>query len=108
MSYIFCVQAIIIAWLIHLITYIASFISRRAWKSDRSFATRCRIVAPKREKLQAALASLKQKESALEEAMQQLQNLHEQLERLQGMYDAKMKEKEDLIRLASILVFLAL
>ncbi|KMR01924.1 dynein heavy chain axonemal [Lasius niger] len=67
-----------------------------------------RIVAPKRERLQIALESLKQKEMALEETMQQLQNLHEQLERLQRMYDAKMKEKEDLIKLASIPMFLAL
>lgn len=65
-----------------------------------------RIVAPKRERLQIALESLKQKEIALEEAMQQLQNLHEQLERLQRTYDAKMKEKENLIKLASISVFL--
>lgn len=65
-------------------------------------------MAPKREKLLAALESLRQKEAALEEAMQQLKNLHEELERLQQMYDAKMKEKEDLIRLASTLVFLAL
>lgn len=71
-------------------------------------ATRCRIVAPKREKLQTALDSLRQKEMALKEAMQQLRNLHQQLDRLQRMYDAKMKEKEDLIRLASISVFLAL
>lgn len=61
-----------------------------------------RIVAPKREKLQAALSSLKQKEQALEEAMQQLQKLHEKLGKLQQMYDAKMKEKEELIKLASI------
>lgn len=69
--------------------------------------SRRRIVAPKREKLQAALESLRQKEAALEEAMRQLRNLQEELERLQQMYDAKMKEKEDLIRLASTLVFLA-
>ncbi|EZA48745.1 Dynein heavy chain 2, axonemal [Ooceraea biroi] len=62
-----------------------------------------RIVAPKREKLQVALASLKQKEMALEQTMQQLQNLREQLEKLQRMYDARMKEKEDLIRLAELL-----
>lgn len=65
-------------------------------------------MAPKRERLWAALESLKRKEMALDEAMQQLQNLREQLERLQGMYDAKMKEKEDLIRLVSTLVFLVL
>lgn len=65
----------------------------------------CRIVAPKREKLQIALESLKQKEMALKEAMQQLQNSREQLGRLRRMYDAKMKEKEDLIRLASTPVF---
>lgn len=60
---------------------------------------RRRIVAPKREKLQTALESLRQKEMALEEAMQQLQSLQEQLEKLQRTYDAKMKEKEDLIGL---------
>lgn len=65
----------------------------------------CRIVAPKREKLRIALESLKQKEMALKEAMQQLQNSREQLGRLRRMYDAKMKEKEDLIRLASTPVF---
>lgn len=58
-----------------------------------------RIVAPKREKLEAALKSLGQKEEELTEAVAQLQKLHEELERLQQMYDAKMKEKEDLIRL---------
>lgn len=60
-----------------------------------------RIVAPKREKLQAALKSLKEKEQALEEAMKQLQKLQEKLKKLQEMYDAKMKEKEELIKLAS-------
>ena len=64
-----------------------------------------RIVAPKREKLQIALELLRQKEMALKEAMQQLQNIREQLERLQQMYDAKMKEKEDLISLVSTLMF---
>ncbi|CAK9808028.1 Dynein axonemal heavy chain 2 [Anthophora quadrimaculata] len=62
-----------------------------------------RIVAPKREKLQAALMSLKQKEDALKEAMQQLEKLQEKLIKLQEMYDAKMKEKEELIKLAELL-----
>ncbi|XP_043277760.1 dynein axonemal heavy chain 2 [Venturia canescens] len=62
-----------------------------------------KIVAPKREKLEAALKSLRQKEEELTEAVAQLQKLHEELERLQQMYDAKMKEKEDLIRLAELL-----
>lgn len=61
-----------------------------------------RIVAPKREKLEAALESLRQKEAALKEAMQQLERLQEKLEKLQQMYDSKMKEKEELIKLASI------
>lgn len=61
-----------------------------------------RIVAPKREKLFAALASLKQKEDALAEAMRQFQKLQEKLEKLQEMYDAKMREKEELIKLASV------
>lgn len=60
-----------------------------------------RIVAPKREKLEAALESLHQKEAALAEAEAQLQKLREELKSLQEMYDAKMKEKEDLIRLVS-------
>ncbi|KAI4504209.1 hypothetical protein M0802_000680 [Mischocyttarus mexicanus] len=59
-----------------------------------------RIVAPKREKLEAALESLRQKETALAEATAQLQKIQEELERLQEMYDAKMKEKEDLIKMA--------
>ncbi|KAG5316465.1 DYH2 protein, partial [Acromyrmex insinuator] len=62
-----------------------------------------RIVAPKREKLQIALESLRQKEMALKEAMQQLQHIREQLEKLRQMYDAKMKEKENLITLAELL-----
>ncbi|XP_076651590.1 dynein heavy chain 2, axonemal kl-2 [Halictus rubicundus] len=62
-----------------------------------------RIVAPKREKLYAALASLKQKEDALAEAMQQFQKLQEKLEKLQEMYDGKMHEKEELIKLAELL-----
>ncbi|KAI4493628.1 hypothetical protein M0804_001804 [Polistes exclamans] len=59
-----------------------------------------RIVAPKREKLEAALESLRQKETALAEATAQLQKIQKELERLQEMYDAKMKEKEDLIKMA--------
>lgn len=78
------------------------------WNPNHTFTIRRRIVAPKRERLQIALESLRQKEIALEEALQQLQNLHEQLERLQRTYDAKMKEKEDLIKLVSISVFLTL
>ncbi|XP_076295130.1 dynein heavy chain 2, axonemal kl-2 [Lasioglossum baleicum] len=62
-----------------------------------------RIVAPKREKLYVALASLKQKEDALLEAMQQFQKLQEKLEKLQEMYDGKMHEKEELIKLAELL-----
>ncbi|XP_031370853.1 dynein heavy chain 2, axonemal [Apis dorsata] len=62
-----------------------------------------RVVAPKREKLQAALKSLREKEKALEEAMYQLQKLQEKLQVLQEMYDAKMKEKEELIKLAELL-----
>nr|XP_034179953.1 dynein heavy chain 2, axonemal [Osmia lignaria] len=62
-----------------------------------------RIVAPKREKLEAALESLRQKEAALKEAMQQLERLQEKLEKLQQMYDSKMKEKEELIKLAELL-----
>ncbi|XP_012153483.1 dynein heavy chain 2, axonemal kl-2 [Megachile rotundata] len=62
-----------------------------------------RIVAPKREKLEAALESLRQKEAALQEAMQQLQKLREKLEQLQQMYDSKMSEKDELIKLAELL-----
>ncbi|XP_017886409.1 dynein heavy chain 2, axonemal [Ceratina calcarata] len=62
-----------------------------------------RVVAPKREKLNAALASLKQKEQALSDAMTQLQRLEQRLLELQEMYDGKMKEKEELIKLAELL-----
>ncbi|XP_033219684.1 dynein heavy chain 2, axonemal [Belonocnema kinseyi] len=62
-----------------------------------------RIVAPKRERLQAALASLREKEAALAEAEAQLQILRKELQKLQTMYDAKMKEKDDLIKLAKLL-----
>lgn len=65
-----------------------------------------RIVAPKREKLEAALESLRQKEEALAEAVTQLQKLRQELERLQAMYDARMKEKEDLIKLVGTIHFL--
>lgn len=51
--------------------------------------------------MQAALKSLRDKEKALADAMQQLQKLHEKLQKLKEMYDAKMKEKEELIKLAS-------
>lgn len=54
-------------------------------------------MAPKREKLEAALDSLRQKEAALAEAKAQLQKLREELEMLQKVYDQKMQEKEDLI-----------
>ncbi|KAK0165141.1 hypothetical protein PV328_003689 [Microctonus aethiopoides] len=62
-----------------------------------------RIVAPKRERLQLALESLEQTEKAFNEAVAQLQKLRQELESLQRMYDAKMKEKEDLIRMAELL-----
>ncbi|XP_066581151.1 dynein axonemal heavy chain 2 [Prorops nasuta] len=62
-----------------------------------------RIVRPKREKLELALDSLRQKEAALDEAMQQLQKLNEELRGLQRLYDTKMKEKDELIRLAESL-----
>ncbi|KAJ8670787.1 hypothetical protein QAD02_002046 [Eretmocerus hayati] len=62
-----------------------------------------RIVAPKRRKLEAALESLHEKETALAEARAQLQKLQEELQKLQRMYDAKMKEKEDLISLEKLL-----
>lgn len=58
-----------------------------------------RIVAPKREKLEAALVSLREKEAALAEAESQLQKLRQELQKLQAMYDAKMKEKNDLIEM---------
>ncbi|XP_051176804.1 dynein axonemal heavy chain 2 [Leptopilina boulardi] len=62
-----------------------------------------RIVAPKREKLEAALVSLREKEAALVEAEAQLQKLRQELQRLQTMYDAKMKEKSDLIEMEELL-----
>lgn len=58
-------------------------------------------MAPKRERLELALKSLREKEIAYNEAVIQLQKLRSELESLQQMYDAKMKEKEDLIRLVS-------
>lgn len=64
-----------------------------------------RIVAPKREKLQAALTSLREKEAALFEAETQLQKLRQELQRLQTMYDGKMKEKGDLIEMACYFYF---
>ncbi|XP_046433182.1 dynein axonemal heavy chain 2 [Neodiprion fabricii] len=62
-----------------------------------------RIVAPKRDKLESALESLRQKESALAEAKTQLQKLREELDILQQTYDQKMQEKEDLITQAELL-----
>lgn len=58
-------------------------------------------MAPKRERLELALKSLREKEKAYNEAVIQLQKLRSELESLEQMYDAKMKEKEDLIRLVS-------
>lgn len=43
--------------------------------------------------------SLREKEAALVEAEAQLQKLRQELQRLQTMYDAKMKEKSDLIEM---------
>lgn len=63
-----------------------------------------RIIAPKREKLAAALESLHEKEKVLTEAIAQLEKLCDELKRLQKNYDEKMKEKKDLIRLVLILL----
>jgi len=65
-------------------------------------------VAPKREKLQIALDSLRQKQAALKQTREQLQTLREHLAKLQRIYDTKMKEKEELIRIVSTSVLLAL
>lgn len=51
--------------------------------------------------MNAALSSLAQKEEALSEAMGQLDKLQAKVKQLQEMYDAKMKEKEELIKLVS-------
>ena len=39
------------------------------------------------------------------ESMIQLQNLREELEKLQNMYDAKMKEQEDLVKLVNYFTY---
>lgn len=54
------------------------------------------------------MESLRQKEAALTEATMQLQKIQEDLEALQKMYDAKMKEKEDLIKMARGMLSLSL
>lgn len=66
------------------------------------YAKLYRVVAPKRTRLESALASLHEKEKALGEAVVQLKKLREELEQLREMYDAKMKEKEELIKIVGI------
>ena len=55
--------------------------------------------------MEAALKSLQEKEEAMAESMIQLQNLREELEKLQNMYDAKMKEQEDLVKLVNYFTY---
>lgn len=55
-----------------------------------------RIVAPKIEKRDSALKSLKEKQAMLAAAEAKLQELAETLERLQAEYEAKLKHKEEL------------
>ena len=56
----------------------------------------CRIVAPKIEKRDTALASLKEKQAMLAAAEAKLQELAETLQRLQKEYEEKLKHKEEL------------
>lgn len=56
----------------------------------------CRIVAPKIEKRDTALASLKEKQAMLAAAEAKLQELAETLQRLQMEYEEKLKHKEEL------------
>lgn len=62
-----------------------------------------RYVAPKKEKLDTALESLRQKQEELAEAKRKLEELYRQLEVLEKQYAIKLLEKEELERRALIL-----
>ncbi|XP_039277425.1 dynein heavy chain 2, axonemal [Nilaparvata lugens] len=62
-----------------------------------------RIVAPKKLKLDEALASLNEKQSALAEAMAKLDDLHKLIEKLKQDYDERMAVKEELRKKAELL-----
>lgn len=57
-----------------------------------------RIVAPKKARLETALASLAEKQAALAAAKQKLEELSKYLQKLQKEYDEKFAEKEELIK----------
>ncbi|KAE8744396.1 hypothetical protein FOCC_FOCC009000 [Frankliniella occidentalis] len=65
-------------------------------KAIEKYAKIYRIVAPKIEKRDAALASLREKQQMLAAAEAKLQELAETLERLKTEYDDKLKHKEEL------------
>lgn len=57
-----------------------------------------RVVAPKRDLADAALASLNDKQLALADAQKKLAQLQDLLMELQNDFDKKMKEKEQLVK----------
>lgn len=62
-----------------------------------------RIVAPKQERLESAMASLKEKQEQLASARRKLEELSEMLARLRKEYENKLHEKEELERKAELL-----
>ncbi|XP_034231069.1 dynein heavy chain 2, axonemal [Thrips palmi] len=72
-------------------------------RAIEKYAKVYRIVAPKIEKRDSALASLREKQAMLAAAEAKLQELAETLERLQIEYEEKLKQSEELREKASLL-----
>lgn len=62
-----------------------------------------RYVGPKKEKLDAALESLREKQEMLAAAQAKLEELNQYLDKLQKEYEAKLAQKEELNRKAEFL-----
>ncbi|KAJ1520022.1 hypothetical protein ONE63_004252 [Megalurothrips usitatus] len=72
-------------------------------RAIEKYAKTYRIVAPKIERRDAALASLREKQALLAAAEAKLKELADTLERLQNEYEEKLKHKEELSAKAALL-----
>ena len=67
-------------------------------RAVETYARVYRIVQPKKERFQRAMADLKEKQQLLEESKSELIEVQMRIERLKIDYETKMKEKDDLQR----------
>lgn len=67
-------------------------------RAVETYARVYRIVQPKKERFQRAMADLKEKQQLLEESKSELIEVQMRIERLKIDYETKMKEKNDLQR----------